>query len=248
MIIGGLYLGPLATSSKMSTDKYLCGIHAVILESGVGKGRAGILCRQLRARGGTVEPSVSDSTTHLLVGNNVRRSRLSVLLGGAEVPSGVCVVRADWLSSCLARGERLREDEYNVPQTSLDPSPTCSPQKAPSSNSNSPNTAERGRLSGRQEERGEKNTDSSLVGCVGRESEGEEVDDQHCVAERVSVPHNHFLHTSCLSVSFSTLHHHDVGTLARKEHLQTQTVTMLTQVGRKRDNNWPVWTLVPYLL
>lgn len=263
----------------MSTDKYLCGIHAVILESGMGKGRAGILCRQLQAKGGTVDPRISDSTTHLLVGNNVRRSRLPVLLGGIEVPSRVRVVRGDWLSSCLARGERLREDEYEVHQISLDPSPTCSPQKAVVLNSTSPSAADRGGHSGRQEERGR---DRSLVGCAGKESgggevagvedqhcvaqgeevagvedqhcvtEGEEVavvEDQHCVAERVSVLHNHFLHTSYLCL-ISTPHHYDVGTLVRirRERLQTQTVTMLTQGKRKRDKNWPVWTLVLYLL
>ena len=269
VFIGGLYLGywRVATSkqSKMSTDKYLCGIHAVVLESGMGKGRAGILCRQLQAKGGTVDPSVSDSTTHLLVGNNVRRSRLPVLLGGTEVPSRVRVVRADWLSSCLAHGKRLREDEYEVPQSSLDPSPTSSPQKAAVLNSTSPSSAGRGGHSGRQEERGR---DSSLVGCVGKESEGEEVaavEDQHCVAEReevtgvedqhcvaegeevagvnhhcvaerVSVLHNHSLHTSYLC-PISTPRHYDVGTLARRERLQTQTVTMLTQVRRKRDKN-----------
>ena len=73
-----------------------------------------------------MEPSVCTSTSHLLVGGKVRRSRLPVLLGGVEVPAGVWVVRGDWLSACLIRGERLREEEYEVPKETLSKTPPTS--------------------------------------------------------------------------------------------------------------------------
>lgn len=175
----------------MSTDDhYLCGVRAVIVEPGMGKGRARILCRQLQVNGGTVEPSVSDTTTHLLVGNNVRRSRLPVLLGITELPSSVRVVRADWLSLCLIRGERLRESEYVVPETPLPtPSPSSSPQKPPT---NSPSTAGREVLSERRKKEEEVNADGK---CDEKESEGggeAGVRDQQCVTERVRLPSQPF--------------------------------------------------------
>ena len=116
----------------MSADQYLRGVRAVILEPGLGKGRTRILCKQLERRGGSVEPSVCAITSHVLVGGNVRRSRLPVLLGGAEVPAGVRVVRADWLSACLTRGERLREEDYEVPQETLSKTPPTSAGSSPS--------------------------------------------------------------------------------------------------------------------
>ena len=118
--------------AAMSADQYLRGVRAVILEPGLGKGRTRILCKQLERRGGSVEPSVCASTSHLLVGGNVRRSRLPVLLGGAEVPAGVRVVRADWLSACLTRGERLREEDFEVPQETLSKTPPTSAGSSPS--------------------------------------------------------------------------------------------------------------------
>ena len=117
-----IYPGIMAT--------YLGGVRALILEKGMGKGCASILRKQLEAHGGSVvsslEPSVT-TCTHLLVGKNVRRSRLPILLGVEEVPGDVRVVRADWLSSCLIRGEYVSEA---VPlQTTPSTTPITGPQK-----------------------------------------------------------------------------------------------------------------------
>lgn len=175
----------------MSTDQFLCGVRAVVLEPGLGKGRTRILCKQLETRGGRLESSISDATTHLLVGNSVRRSRLPVLLGAAEVPPGVRVVRADWLSSCLARGEWLREEEYEVPLENI--------SRAPTSASNSPSKAEDGQLLESREGGEGEGGDKAVVGGfpMKEEAEGERteagegqgvesgVEDQLCVAERV---------------------------------------------------------------
>ena len=114
----------------MAAKGYLSDVRAVILEQGLGKGRARILCKQLKTKGGSVISSLVSETaaTHLLIGNNVRPSRLPVLLGMKEVPRGVRVVRADWLSSCLARGEYVREEEYEVP---LETTPSTTPITSP---------------------------------------------------------------------------------------------------------------------
>ena len=116
----------------MAADRYLSGVRAVVLEQGLGKGRTRILRKQLEAKGGSVLSGVeSGAATHLLVGNNVRRSRLPVLLRVEEVPPGTRVVRADWLSSCLARGEYVSEVQYDLPLDATTPSttPITSPQK-----------------------------------------------------------------------------------------------------------------------
>lgn len=120
----------------MSSDQFLHGVRAVILEQGLGKARTGILRKRLKAKGGHLDQQLHPgSTTHLVVGPNVRRSRLPALLGGMEVPAEVRVVRADWLSGCLTHGALLREEEYTVPRESpqklaTSPSPSTSPAKS----------------------------------------------------------------------------------------------------------------------
>ena len=98
----------------MASDAFLYGVRAFILEQGLGRCRAGILRKQLSRMGGRVEEKMSPDTTHLLVGNSVRRVRLPALLGGRQVPPSVVVVRADWLSSSLQQGKLVPEEEYVV--------------------------------------------------------------------------------------------------------------------------------------
>ena len=138
-----------------------------------------------------MEPSVCTSTSHLLVGGKVRRSRLPVLLGGVEVPAGVWVVRGDWLSACLTRGERLREEEYEVPKETLSKTP-------PTSAGSSPSKAGRGAEVVKdspvkcavKEEAGEGRVGEVVVGGAVEGGTGERVEscdeDQQPAVERVS--------------------------------------------------------------
>lgn len=103
----------------MATEQYLKGVRAVIMDNGVGKVRASILRKRLKERGGEVESSISSTTTHVLVGKKVKRSRIPALLGCQELPTGVCVVRADWLSSCLMRRDRVSETSHLVTEDSV---------------------------------------------------------------------------------------------------------------------------------
>ena len=203
---GGLFIGEhhLESSTGSCThhlspcaamDQYLCGVRAVVLEQGMGKGRARILCRHLKTRGGSVLARLSDATTHILVGSKIRRSRLPALLGVSEVSSDVHVVRADWLSSCLIRGELVGEDEFTVPME------TPSPGK----------DEKGGHLKGGREERGgegEGTRGSPVKSAVKAAAEGGEAEagegegggeDQQCVAERVSAPDSTSFVTSLFS-------------------------------------------------
>ena len=189
---------------SISTGQYLNGVCAVILEQGVGRARTQILSKQLKAKGGRVLTSVSDgSATHILVGNKVRRSRLPVLLGVAEVPSGVRAVRADWLSSCLTRGERVREEEYDVPLESAITSPS-SAVKRRSLETSRPGGSGRTQdgVFPKNEEAestaGEQRQSETSAGGWGKSGKEKEKDKsggerEQCVAERVSVLLSHDL-------------------------------------------------------
>ena len=115
----------------MSGSSYLSDIHAIILEQGLGKARSQILRKQLESKGGTSEQTLSGSITHILVGNNVRLSRLPQLLKVKSVPEVVTVLRADWLSACLVKGERLDHAPYIVKQEDTTPSSDHSSLKTP---------------------------------------------------------------------------------------------------------------------
>ena len=115
----------------MSSDRFLSGISALILDAGLGKARARILRQRLKGKGGRVLSSLSPAATHVLVGKNVRRSRLPALLGCTEAPSRVRVLQADWLSACLVAGECVGEKEYELPLESPGSSPCIKKEVSP---------------------------------------------------------------------------------------------------------------------
>ena len=96
------------------------------MDQGLGKARTQILIKQLQSKGGSVEQSVHSDVTHILVGNNVRLSRVPHLLKIKSLPDRVLVLRADWLSACLVSGERTGHTQYIVQP---EPSPQSSPIK-----------------------------------------------------------------------------------------------------------------------
>ncbi len=104
--------------SNCSTGDYLSDVCAVIVKQGVGKARADILSRQLVANGGRTKDSLDSTVTHVLVGNNVRLSRVPHLMKLKQVPDNVLVLRADWLSACLVEGRNIGHVQYIVPPES----------------------------------------------------------------------------------------------------------------------------------
>lgn len=104
---------PCLLHNLSTMTSFLSEVKAVLLEQGLGKARTTILAKQLEKYGGTATKALSEASTHVLVGNNTRRERVPVLLK-TDVPDTVPVVRADWLSSCLAKRQLVPEEGYLV--------------------------------------------------------------------------------------------------------------------------------------
>ena len=110
----------------MSNPAFFTGVRAVILDQGLGKARAQILGKQLEGKGGQVERTLSKRTTHIVVGSNVRLARVPHLLKVESIPESVTVVRADWLSACLVKGEKIDLAPYVARPENSTPSPADS--------------------------------------------------------------------------------------------------------------------------
>ena len=111
-----------------SGSGYLSGVCALVLEQGLGRARAQILCKKLESHGGRSEQRLSEETTHVLVGNTVKLARVAPLLKVASLPETVLVLRADWLSTCLVKGSLEHHAPYVVtaemPQAKVSPAGT----------------------------------------------------------------------------------------------------------------------------
>lgn len=106
----------------MGSEDFLSPVRALILQEGIGKSRKLILSKQLEKHGGHAVQTLSDSTTHVLVGKNTRLARVPALLKGEAIPTTASVLRADWLSSCLVKRQLVCEESYIVlPETLAKP-------------------------------------------------------------------------------------------------------------------------------
>ena len=132
----------------MSGSNYLSDVCAVVLEQGLGKARSQILQKQLESKGGKVEATVTAQVTHIVVGNNVRLVRVPQLLKVKSLPESILVVRADWLSACLVKGEKVDHAVYVVkpekpkPPTSVAVPQSQSPKASPLKDSNNSSYSE----------------------------------------------------------------------------------------------------------
>lgn len=108
----------------MAAKQFLSGVHAVILEQGLGRARAQILAKQLENHGGKAEKVLSRKTTHILIGKTTHLTRIPNLLKMNSIPENVLILRADWLSMCLVAAEKVGHDVYVV---HAEPSPATSP-------------------------------------------------------------------------------------------------------------------------
>lgn len=98
-------------------------VRAYIHEVGLGKTRAQILKNQLLARKGRILDSLTDETTHVIVGGKVTHTKLLQALDIGELPSHVHVVSADWLSACFVHDSLMPVVPYLVDKTTPKPSP-----------------------------------------------------------------------------------------------------------------------------
>lgn len=115
------------------SQKYLSDVRAVIMEQGLGKARTQILSKQLESKGGATEQLLTGTVTHVFVGNNVKLSRVLKSLKVECLPAGVQVLRADWLSNCLVKGQKLDHAPYVVLAEDPIPATTSSPPHATTS-------------------------------------------------------------------------------------------------------------------
>ena len=94
---------------------FLQDVKSLILEPKLGKARAEILGRQLLCNGGARHDALrATDTTHVLVDNDLTFSQILQHLKISQIPDGILVVRADWLSRCLVAGEKLPTVSYEV--------------------------------------------------------------------------------------------------------------------------------------
>jgi len=98
----------------MSSTDFLAPVKAFLLEQGLGKTRANILARKLESNGGQVVKALTDDTTHILVGTNNKLARVLALTKLDTIPDSTAVLRADWLSACLAKKQLVSEQEYRL--------------------------------------------------------------------------------------------------------------------------------------
>lgn len=120
---------------SVGSKDFLSEVSALLLEQGLGKSRTSILTKQLERHGGEAVKTLSESTTHILVGKNTRHCRVPVLLKTDSIPDTVSVLRADWLSACLTKRQLVPEESYEVP-----PEPSQAPSPAQKTAAPSPAT------------------------------------------------------------------------------------------------------------
>ena len=138
----------------MSSTDFLAPVKAFLLEQGLGKTRANILARKLESKGGRVVNTLTDDTTHILVGTNNKLARVLALMKLETIPDGMVVLRADWLSACLTKKQLVSEQEYRL-------APSESPQTTPTKNLKTGQSQAKKDLPGASKETSKNNGDDS---------------------------------------------------------------------------------------
>ena len=98
----------------MASSNLFKGIHAIILEPGLGKARKKVLCKKLKENGGVSSDTYSSAVTHVFVGSNIKYTRVLTLLKVSEIIKSVQILQADWISKCLTEAELVETSSYAV--------------------------------------------------------------------------------------------------------------------------------------
>ncbi|XP_077981265.1 DNA polymerase lambda-like isoform X2 [Glandiceps talaboti] len=99
---------------QTETTVFLQGVKVYILQAGLGKARANIFMKQLTKFGGVVHDKIQDDTTHVIVDEQMVLSRMCRILKLETPPSGVKIVKANWLSTCLAEKTVIKTTDYEL--------------------------------------------------------------------------------------------------------------------------------------
>jgi len=98
----------------MASSNLFTGIHAIILEPGLGKARKKVLCKKLEEKGGVSLDAYASAVTHVFVGSNMKYGRVLSLLKLSEINKSVQILQADWISKCLTEAELVDTASYAV--------------------------------------------------------------------------------------------------------------------------------------
>lgn len=85
-----------------------------ILPAGIGNARCQIFQRQIQQNGGQTERSLCAGVTHVVVDDNMECDRALRLIKVDAMPSGVHLVKCQWLSSCISEKQLLDESSYSL--------------------------------------------------------------------------------------------------------------------------------------
>ncbi|XP_053167172.1 DNA polymerase lambda isoform X3 [Hemicordylus capensis] len=97
-------------------------IVAYVLQAGMGQARAEIFRKHIIQNGGSICSQLSPDVTHVIVDEGMECDRAFRLLRLAKLPSGLQLVKASWLSSCIAAQQILSTTGYSlfIPEKYLD--------------------------------------------------------------------------------------------------------------------------------
>ncbi|XP_063817955.1 DNA polymerase lambda [Pseudophryne corroboree] len=101
---------------------FFAGVHAHILQAGIGQARSGIFQKQIIQNGGQVSPQFCPEVTHIIVDDGMDCDRAFRLLKLQTLPAGVQLVKSCWLSLCLKEKKTVNTTGYSlfIPDRYLD--------------------------------------------------------------------------------------------------------------------------------
>ncbi|XP_030806894.1 DNA polymerase lambda [Camarhynchus parvulus] len=100
--------------TEIPEAEWLKPVVAYVLQAGIGRARAEILCRQIVQNGGVVHSQLCSEVTHVIVAEDMDCHRAFRLLRLTKLPPGLQLVKAAWLSACIRDQKLLSTAGYGV--------------------------------------------------------------------------------------------------------------------------------------
>ncbi|XP_077205605.1 DNA polymerase lambda isoform X2 [Paroedura picta] len=108
--------------TRSSHSGWLEPVVAYVLQAGMGQARAEIFRKQIMHNGGRVCSHLSSDITHVVLDESMDCDRACRLLKLTKLPPGLQLVKASWLSLCVAEQKMLSTTGYSlfIPDRYLD--------------------------------------------------------------------------------------------------------------------------------
>ncbi|XP_074855399.1 DNA polymerase lambda isoform X2 [Carettochelys insculpta] len=97
-----------------NSSEWLKSVRAYVLPAGIGQARAEIFQKQIAQKGGRICSQLSSEVTHIVVAEDMDCDRAFRLLRLARLPTGIQMVKAAWLSSCIREQKLLDTSGYRI--------------------------------------------------------------------------------------------------------------------------------------